>query len=145
MHIELNKTVPLTGFEFPLSEELIAESLAEILIDSRVSIGFTCLENTSDVVIARSPWNHPLRDWTLLFVACRSEHCALVNDLLVTDGLPRLREWFIASNISLLDEPDLWQCFSLTIRFENGALLLFSSRSERPYKRPAEGWDPYKT
>ena len=140
MKIKINKKTAIKGLEYPISKSAITKLFKDILIDSSITISYACVENTSDLVILRSPSEHPLLDWTLLLVACKTDQVDACRALLETDGLARLRDWLITSNIRLKDEPDCWQCFSLTIRLEDDQLSFYRSRSERPYKRPPEGW-----
>ncbi len=97
------------------------QTFEPILVDSCLYVGFNCYDNTSDVMIASSPWEHPLRDWDILLIGCLAEQNDLLRHQLLTTGLPTLQDWFISSNKALLDAPDVWQCFGHTMRFEHGS------------------------
>lgn len=144
--IEFESKVP-DDAECPLSEDFLRESFQAMLPEGILRVSNEWFENTSDVLIARSNFgtvdkNHR---WRLRQIAIYRTQFARVRELLVSDGFSELLRWFAKSNAQVNEDQTLWICCSLTVRFENDALIFDERTSVRPGHRPEPGWprEPY--
>lgn len=139
MKLTVQRSPLINGFVYPISESRLSNIFERILINSNLELCFLCVENTSDILIARSPWDYPLTNWTLYILAVKKEYLRQAHQVIVEEALPILKDWFISSQIAMVDEPRVWQCFSITMRMENEKLLVQPVKSVRPYPRPDPG------
>lgn len=131
-----------------LSEDFLKESFRTILPEDSLRVSNEWLENTSDVLIARSSFGtvDKIHSWTLRQIAVDKSRIARIRDLLVSDGVSTLLSWFAERSALIYEDPARWICYSLTVRFENDSLVFDEQTALRPDPRPQPGWprEPYR-
>ncbi len=133
---------PPSDTEQPLSFQFLQEQFEDTLPLASVSVWFEWYPNTADVLLAGTDGDtvDELNNWSLRLIAVHEPQVSRVRELLVSEGIPLLRDWFCKCDHFLQANPARWIGYSLVIRFENNTLQLKEKESWRPSPRPEPGW-----
>ncbi len=139
--IESEDNIP-GSVDCALSADFLNELFLTILPDDNLRVSNEWFENTSDVLIARSSFGSVdrIHNWTLRQIAVDRSRIARIRELLVSEGVSKLRSWFAENGATIHEEPSRWVCYSITVRFENDSLMFIENTSLRPDPRPEQGW-----
>lgn len=130
-----------SGIRFPISPSESESLFKDILPSSKLEVSLRYYANTADVLIAKDLWDEQRDTWRLVVVASEVQPVETVVQLLRSEGLEKLKEWFVQTHEQLHECPDDWIYCSFTIRYDKDNLIYLPKRSRRgDWRRPPAEW-----
>ncbi len=143
-----NTNHPSLEIEYPLQIDLLQKRFEDTLPNSTAAVRYEWYPNTSDVLIVSTSFGtvDTLNHWSLRILGVDSRQVPQIRELLLSEGMDKLEDWFNTSEHLLKQDPAQWVCYSLTIRYENNELLYDAKSAWRDWPRPEPGWPqgPYR-
>jgi hypothetical protein len=134
--------------EIPLSGSMLSEAFEVILPEDKLIITSEWFENTSDILLCSSSFGtlETVHTWTMRQIAVDKASVDHVRELLSTEGLERIQNWFFQTRSLIFEDPGLWRSYQFTVCFESEELIYKERRAERAARRPLPGWpkEPYQ-